>query len=86
MQQLISARWFDIFFNNIKSSDYDLKLSTEWSLTNYTTAIGGMFQEQVLTHWGRVTHICVGNLTLIGSDNGLSPGRRHAIIWTNVDL
>ena len=36
-----------------------------------------------LIHWGRVTHICVGNLTIIGSDNGLSPGRRQAIIWTN---
>ena len=29
------------------------------------------------THWRRVTHICVGNLTTIGSDNGLSPGRHH---------
>ena len=37
---------------------------------------------RVLTHWGRVTHICVGNLTIIGSDNGLPPGRRQAIIWT----
>ena len=36
----------------------------------------------LLTHWGRVTHICVGKLTIIGSDNGLSPGRRQAIIWT----
>ena len=36
-----------------------------------------------LTHWGRVTHICVGKLTIIGSDNGLSPGWRQAIIWTN---
>ena len=36
-----------------------------------------------LTHWGRVTHICVSNLTIIGSDNGLSPDRRQAIIWTN---
>ena len=36
-----------------------------------------------LTHWGRVTHICVSKLTTIGSDNGLSPGRRQAIIWTN---
>ena len=35
-----------------------------------------------LTHWGRVTHICVGNLAIIGSDNGLSPERRQAIIWT----
>ena len=30
-----------------------------------------------------VTHIYVGKLTNIGSDNGLSPGRRQAIIWTN---
>ena len=34
------------------------------------------------TNWGRVTHICVGNLIIIGSDNGLLPGRRQAIIWT----
>ena len=33
-----------------------------------------------LTHWGRVTHICVRKLATIGSDNGLSPGRRQAII------
>ena len=33
--------------------------------------------------WDRVTHVCVGELTIIGSDNGLSPGRRQAIIWTN---
>ena len=39
-----------------------------------------------LTHWGRVTHICVGKLTIIGSDNGLSPDRRQAIIWTNDGL
>ena len=36
-----------------------------------------------LTHWGRVTHICVGNPIIIVSDNGLSPGQRQAIIWTN---
>ena len=28
-------------------------------------------------------HICVDNLAIIGSDKGLSPGRRQAIIWTN---
>ena len=33
-------------------------------------------------HWGRVTHICVNRLTIIGSDNGLSPGRHQALIWT----
>ena len=35
-----------------------------------------------LTHWVRVMHICVSKLTIIGWDNGLSPGRRQAIIWT----
>ena len=39
-----------------------------------------------ITHWGRVTHICVDNLTIIGSDNGLSPCRRQAIIWTNARI
>ena len=39
-----------------------------------------------LTHWGRVTHICVSELTIIVSDNGLSPGRRQAIIWTNAGI
>ena len=39
-----------------------------------------------LTHWGRVTHICVNGLATIGSDNGLSPGRRQAIIWNNAGL
>ena len=33
-----------------------------------------------------MTHICVGNPTNIDSDNGLSPGRRQAIIWTNAGL
>ena len=30
-----------------------------------------------------MTHICVSKLTIIGSYNGLAPGRRQTIIWTN---
>ena len=30
-----------------------------------------------------MTHICVSKLAIIGSDKGLLPGRRQAIIWTN---
>ena len=33
-----------------------------------------------------MTHICVSKLTIIGADNGLSPGRRQAIIWTNAGI
>ena len=39
-----------------------------------------------LTHWSRMTHICISTLTIIGSDNGLSPRRRQAIIWTNAGI
>ena len=51
---------------------------------NYSSISTPLLQRRFnLTHWGRVTHICGGKLTTIGSDNGLSPGRRQAIIWTN---
>ena len=33
-----------------------------------------------------MTHICVSELTVIGSDNGLSPGRRQAIILNKAGL
>ena len=32
------------------------------------------------------SHICVSEIIIIGSDNGLSPGRRQAIIWTNAGI
>ena len=50
-----------------------------WSLHSTCGNLG-------LTHWGRVTHICVGKLTITGSDNSLSPGRHQAIIWTNAGM
>ena len=36
----------------------------------------------LFSHWGQVAHICVGKLTIIGSDNG----RRQAIIRTNAGM
>ena len=33
-----------------------------------------------------MTHICVSKLTIIGSDNGLSPDWRQAIIWINAGI
>ena len=45
--------------------------------------ISSLFLRVQLTRWGRVTHICVGKLTIIVSDKGLSPVRRQAIIWNN---
>ena len=66
--------WTNVESSSMRSSDIDL---------------GGNFTRLLrdrLTHWGRVTHICVGKLTIIGSDNGLSPGLCQAIIWTNAGI
>ena len=44
------------------------------------------YNQALLTHWSRVTHIYVSKLTIFGSGNDLSPGRRQAIICTNVRI
>ena len=41
----------------------------------------------LLTHWGGETYLYASpTLPIIGSDNGLSPGRHQAIIWTNAGI
>ena len=58
-------------------------LLPSYKFRKYTQMSGWCY---LLTHWGRVKHICVGKITIIGSDNGLSPARRQAIIWTNAGI
>ena len=73
IQWIFSRHWIlTAWCFSIKAS-----AATCWVCINVFPVVYG------LTHWGRVTHICVSKLTIIGSDNGLSPGRRQAIIWTN---
>ena len=55
-------------------------------LTTYSCQFEYLSYNCTLTHWGQVTHICVGKLTITGSDNDLSPGRRYSIIRTNVGI
>ena len=45
-------------------------------------ALNSRCRLNISTHWGWVSHICVGNLNVIGSANGMSPDRRQAITWT----
>ena len=62
---------------------HDPSVKTDWfqqSRTTHPPTLQADQSENYLTHWGRVTHICVSKLAIIGSDNGLSPGRRQAII------
>ena len=56
--------------------------NTDW----YTRLSSCSTSLRLLTHWGRATHICVSKLTIIASDNGLSPGRCQAINWNNAGI
>ena len=79
--QMWYLMWVD---KNMPFKPKHLLLVATWERAGNTPISGGCIH--VLTHWGRVTHICIDNLTIIGSDNGLSPGRRQAITWTNVGI
>ena len=62
-----------------------IQLSSARELEWYSY-IGPWKARTSLTHWGRVMHICVSKLANIGSDNGVSPRRHQAIIWTNAGI
>ena len=51
-----------------------------------TFVVMSLITSYLLTHWGRVMHMCVDNLTIIGSGNGLLPGWCQAIIWANAEI
>ena len=78
----------DLINNYSNRSKYKYAISMPCVYKCYSILYWGFFYAivSILTHWGRVTHICVNELTIIVSDNGLSPGRRQAIIWNNAGL
>ena len=81
------TRSFDVFFD-LRSNKRLSKLviwgamCPLWRHRNvaYSCVLHILF----LIHSDRVAPICVDNLNIRGSDNGLSPGRHQAIIWTHV--
>ena len=93
--QTSMSRWLDnclspVRYRAIAWSNGDLlsvwPLGTRKCVWKCCLPNGHFVHVSLLTHWGRVTHICVSELTIIGSDNGLSPGRRQAIIWNNAGM
>ena len=70
---LHAPRWIDSFIN------YAV-------IINLITVSDCRAHFHYLTRWGQVMHTCVSKLTIIDSDNGLSPGRHQAIIWTNAGM
>ena len=68
---------FNFLYSWIPKFQLAIRLILNWNLLWCFT--------ELLTQ-GRVTQICVSSLAIIGSDNGLLPGRRQAIIWTNAGI
>ena len=62
-----------------------VRICSHWK-RHSTANIENTLMENPRRHGGRVTQICVSKLAIIGSDNGLSPSRRQAIIWTNAGI
>ena len=81
--------FFDLLLNNPLSKQswgwwFEMPSRSLWRHGNTPIVLPSSCRgSEQLIHWGRVTHICVSTLTIIGLDNGLSPGRRQAIIRTN---
>ena len=57
--------------------------SNEWMKKNHWTVL---WSDNVYVNPLRPNDTCVGNPTIIGSDNGLKPARYQAIIWTNAGI
>ena len=69
--------------NHIWTREYS-HLITMHRGTDHKTLCSIMRLKHGLTHWGRVTHICVSKLTILGSDNGFLLARDVANIFKSV--
>ena len=75
--------WKLYFYSNFIEIWYDKSTGNTVCKEN---DIATLSLDDRLTYWGRVTHICISKLTIIGSDNGLSPSWRQAIISTSAGI
>ena len=75
-------QWWSGLLTHTHPQWFNRILSGCFSGSTYCNAV----VKNVSNHWGRVTHICIDELWQHCSDNGLSPGRRQTIIWTNAGL
>ena len=67
-------------------TSYYLKLPNSYMCDQAPLCQAILLFNSFLTHWSRVTHICISKLTTIGLDSGLLPGWLQVIIWTNAGI
>ena len=85
-QQIIAQTNVDLSPNGFVTFTLE-EFKDKWSGTKASTCVRRLHFFHIithvrwtngLTHWGRMTHICISKLTIIGSDIGLTTGRRQA--------
>ena len=65
---------------------FDIQLKgLDWNRRICAVVVADDWLQKWTRQWGRVTHICLSKLIITGSDNGLSPCWRRAIIWSNAE-
>ena len=70
-------------YEHITNKDCILLKYISWRISDMNFVAASLTVVFILINWGRVMHISIGKLTIIGSDNGLALGRSQAIIWTS---
>ena len=82
--RISSAKWRPIFSDSMYQYPCSIENTLSIEVSNNPFVKNACNTTLNLTYWGRVTHICVGNLIII--DSGLPPGRCQAITWTKVGI
>ena len=77
--QSVGSKWFISLFGN--GSDATFRWSISSSQPSFLLKA---FVKSLLTHWGRVTHICVSQLITIVSDNGWPAPSHYLKQWWNI--
>ena len=74
----------DVFYEFIQINIAYISQQCAWKWESQVIHIGEIspFDSLRLSN----AYMCVVKLTAIGSNNGVSPGRRQVIIWTNAWL
>ena len=81
------ANVLTLIYYDVPLSPKSLIISVLWLITSLLGWLPWPITDCcILTHQGWVMHICVSNPTIIGSDNGLSPGQCQEIIWTKAGI
>ena len=79
------TRSFDVFLD-VRIIKRLSKHSWGWWFETLSHPLWRHRNGTLLTFWGWVTHLCVSEFSIIGSDNGLATTGRQAIILTNTGI